>query len=100
MADDFREALRRLASDNAYRLQATNDPKSILADFNLKKHDIEALRSAAIMSGADLTEVDKLLAKPGVANYPLGADMLMDNGCCCCCCCCGDTGHEIMVSAP
>lgn len=96
-SNGFREALRRIASDNTYRIDVTANPKKLLGDFQLTKSDVEALRQAAIMSGADLTQVDALLSKPGVANYNGMKPMLMNNGCCCCCCCCGETGVEVSL---
>lgn len=95
--DGFREALRKIASDAAYRQKAIADPKSILNDFELTKRDVDALRQAAILSGADVTEIDKLMSRPDVANYDGDHPMFMNNGCCCCCCCCGETGVEILT---
>lgn len=97
--DGFREALRKIASDAAYRQQATANPKMILGDFDLKKEDVDALRKAAVLSGVDTSEIDKLMAGAGIANYDDKHPMLMNNGCCCCCCCCGEAGVDVLIEA-
>ena len=57
---DFKKALSKLASDDAYRNKATRDPNIITQDFKLSLAELEALRDAAEMSGADLKQVRKV----------------------------------------
>ena len=54
-----REQFRKLASDAAYRIKATRDPNLITQDFKLSLAELEALRDAAEMSGADLSRGQK-----------------------------------------
>lgn len=89
---DFRRVLSRLASDSAYREAATRDPDLIAKDFKLTLKELQALRQVAIMSGADVTQVNQIRAQEirTQAAERLATDI--DVSCCsCCCCCCGET---------
>jgi hypothetical protein len=86
----FREALRRIASDTAYRNSAIQNPRIVLNDFRLSLQDLRALRDAAVLSGADVSQVDNLLNQSQVGPIPADA-------CCCSCCCCGETGVDIVM---
>lgn len=97
--DEFRKALTRLATDAAYRKQATQDPTLITKDFKLSLRDLQALRQVAVLSGADLTTVNKVRAESFAHFSPeftklgqggLAADVNV-SCCSCCCCCCGET---------
>jgi len=118
-ASEFRRALARLASDPAYRERAMNDPSVITADYKMTLKDLQSLREVAVMSGADVTEVNKLRAQSlsavafgNIATLGPGASEVLKNpgniaadvnvSCCsCCCCCCGETagGPMMMTSA-
>ena len=82
---EFRKALAKLASDDAYRLTALQDPSIITKDFKLTPHDLSALRNVAILSGARTSAIS-------LAHGSLEAADININISCCCCCCCGDTG--------
>ena len=88
--DQFRAALSKLSQDSAYRAEATKDPGRIVTDFNLSLKELSALRTAAAMSGADISVVDKLSAASIALRATKTTDV--DVSCCsCCCCCCGET---------
>jgi hypothetical protein len=104
--DEFRKALSRLATDAKYRQQATKNPEVILKDFKLSLRDLQALRQVAVLSGADISAVNKVRAREmarlsdefGVlgkgALAPAATDI--DISCCsCCCCCCGETAVSV-----
>lgn len=100
--DTFKEALMRLANDQAYRERAVGNPMVLLRDYKLGLKDLAALRRAALMSGADIRSVDRLrgreiIARAGIASARLSD---VDVSCCsCCCCCCGETAVLPMTSA-
>lgn len=87
----FKEALRKLASDTSFRNEASTNPKLITEKFKLSMQDLRSLRDAAVLSGVDIKDVDALFSK--AENQPIAAAQ----ACCCCCCCCGDTGVAIMI---
>ena len=88
--DQFRAALSKLSQDSAYRADAIKDPGRILNDFSLSLKELSALRTAAAMSGADISVVDKLSAASIALRATKSTDV--DVSCCsCCCCCCGET---------
>lgn len=92
----FREALRKLGADTTFRNEMVVAPSKIVSGsgaFKLSMQDLRALRTAALLSGVDLTEIDKLFAK--AESSPIVADG--DINCCCCCCCCGQSGAEIVI---
>ncbi|MFF4888096.1 hypothetical protein ACWD6Q_34230 [Streptomyces nigra] len=101
---NFRQALNKLASDPDYRTVATADPQRLVSDFQLEPKELEALRTAAIMSGADVTAVD-LIRADSIKQAALGRAKgetwaSMENGgsgCSCCCCCCGETSVVTIV---
>ena len=87
----FKNALSKLATDTRYRQLATTDPAKIQSDFNLSINDLSALREAAQLSGADMSQIDAIIrAQGGVAETDVDVD-LDNTRCCCCCCCCGET---------
>lgn len=92
---DFKKALTKLASDVAYRNKAIHDPNIITHDFKLSLEELESLRNAAEMSGADISQVRKLRAQSfqSLSAQPLATARIRINiSCCsCCCCCCGET---------
>ena len=95
---DFKRALTKLAGDAAYRNKAIHDPNIITHDFKLSFLELEQLRNAAELSGADLTEVTKIRANSfqhfsGVpAVHTAALKININVSCCsCCCCCCGET---------
>lgn len=92
----FREALRKLGSDTAFRNEMTSNPSKIIGTgaFKLSMQDLRAMRTAALLSGVDLTEIDKLFNKAEAS--PIAAD---STSCCCCCCCCGQSGVDVYVPA-
>jgi hypothetical protein len=103
---DFKKALTKLAGDVAYRNKAIHDPNIITHDFKLSLAELEALRNAAEMSGADLTQVRKVRAQSfsthataTVSAAAVSAAALRINiSCCsCCCCCCGETAVAPML---
>lgn len=90
----FAEVLSKLASDPGYRERAVADPATIAIDYKLTLKELQSLRQVAILSGADITNVNKLRAEEMLqridAAYLDNADV--DVSCCsCCCCCCGET---------
>lgn len=104
---EFRKALTRLASDEAYREKAQKDPQLIMNDFKLSVRDLQALRQVAVLSGADLTAVNKVraesFARLGSEFTHLGRGGLaadVNVSCCsCCCCCCGETAVLTLTAA-
>lgn len=89
----FRKVLTKLSTDKGYLSAASADPKMLIKDYpELTIQELDALRDAAILCGADVTNVDPLhsnlaSARPGSGDA-LGGDITA----CCCCCCCGTTG--------
>jgi hypothetical protein len=99
---DFKKALSKLASDAAYRNKATRDPNIITQDFKLSLAELEALRDAAEMSGADLSQVRKVRAQSfqqlSTQAPHATTDLRINISCCsCCCCCCGETAVSPML---
>jgi hypothetical protein len=98
-SSQFAAVLSRLASDPGYRGQAIAQPELIGRDFKLTLRELKALREVAILSGADVSQVNRIRAN----EYLMRADELraidrlspvadVDVSCCsCCCCCCGET---------
>ncbi len=98
--DQFRQALTRLASDPAYREQASAEPSIITKDFRLGLRELQALRQVAIMSGADVTAVNRLRAEAiskGANQSPMAQSDINISCCSCCCCCCGETAVVTLV---
>lgn len=89
--DQFKKALTRLADDKAYRTKAMKNPAVIVKDFKLSLKELSALRTVAVMSGADIKQVDRLSA--ATIDLQAGGGLAdWDVSCCsCCCCCCGET---------
>jgi len=94
-AGQFRTVLTKLATDKGY-LQATiSNPAKLLADYpDLTVEELDALRDAAVLSGADFSRIDPLHAQM-VGTRP-GAGVALGGDGCCCCCCCGVTGKITM----
>jgi hypothetical protein len=89
--DDFKSALTKLASDPDYRSKAQQDPELIQKDYGLSVKELQALRQVALLSGADVSQVDALRGKE-IANRSTEEAAAVDVSCCsCCCCCCGET---------
>jgi hypothetical protein len=106
--DEFRKALSRLATDADYREKAQKNPAIIVRDFKLSLRDLQALRQVAVLSGADVTAVNKVRAKEMARLAPefavVGKGALaatdIDISCCsCCCCCCGETAVLSVAAA-
>jgi L-alanine-DL-glutamate epimerase-like enolase superfamily enzyme len=89
----FKKALNKLATDQAFREKTLKSPESLTTEFKLSVHELRALRQAAVLSGADMTQIDSIRSraiKAGLATGNLAADWDIDISCCCCCCC-GET---------
>jgi hypothetical protein len=110
--DAFREALAKLANDRDFRDNAQAEPDLLLKDFpELGLGELQALRQVAVMSGADVSNVDNVLwnqmhlpakfLEPVPPAFPRPGPSEVAGGvhihCCCCCCCCGETA---IVLAP
>jgi hypothetical protein len=93
-SEGFKTALVRLASDSDYRQRATADPSIVTQDFQLSERDLQALRQVAVMSGADVSAVDQVVADQGQGL----ASNINVTVSCCCCCCCGETGVTVAVA--
>lgn len=98
MEQDFRRALARLATDTEYRERATREPELVTENFELSVRELVALRHVAILSGADVSQVDRVRASAierraaGELRLPDAEAIDIDISCCsCCCCCCGET---------
>jgi hypothetical protein len=89
--DKFRAALTRLATDDQYRVRAATNPTLVEKDFQLSFQELETLRQAAILSGADVTAVNKVRAKSLDENAATNMADFSISCCSCCCCCCGET---------
>jgi hypothetical protein len=96
-ASHFREALTRLANDSDYRAKTTQNPVLLTQDYHLSDKDLQALRQVASMSGADTSQIDKVV---GEWSEQQGAGLKDVNVTvsCCCCCCCGETGSVVAVA--
>ena len=93
---EFAKALRALASDARYRDAATSEPSMVPRDFKLTVRELKSLREAAILSGADVTAINRLRVGEMAAHINVSE---VDNGCCCCCCCCcGETAALVLRS--
>lgn len=88
---DFKAALTRLASEPDYRQRAIEDPEIIQRDFSLDIRELQALRQAAVMSGADVRAVDSLRGRQIAEGTARMRDDVSVSCCSCCCCCCGET---------
>jgi hypothetical protein len=92
---EFKRALVMFANNAAYRERAQKDPGLILKDFALTKPELDALGTAAILSGADVHEIDKARLNAMQADVGVHPDITGGRwsiSCCsCCCCCCGET---------
>ncbi len=89
----FKKALNKLGSDNVFREQAMKNPETLTKDFHLSIKELQGLRQAAILSGVDMTAINRARADeisrfagthPGIAKDDINIS-------CCCCCCCGET---------
>jgi hypothetical protein len=94
---EFKRALTALASDQEFRTQAIKDPRLVTRKFKLSLTELESLREVAILSGADITAVNKIRANEIASRATTAAlkrtTIDIDISCCsCCCCCCGETG--------
>jgi hypothetical protein len=93
--DTYKKALSRLASDVQYRMTSTKNPNVIMSDYPLSVKELSSLRSAAVLSGADVSAVDSLVsAAIGLSASGTDGPSIegVDVSCCsCCCCCCGET---------
>jgi len=92
--DQFREVLTRLANDSSFRAQATADPALITSNFRLSLKELQALRQVAVLSGADVSTVDRVRITSISETRP-SLDSVDVSCCSCCCCCCGDTAVSI-----
>lgn len=94
----FREVVRKLASDTAYRNRAVADPTVLHQDFKLSIQDLRTLRNAAVLSGVDVAKIDVMLNNIELSAYGAGArPAFFDDGCCCCCCC-GQAGAVVRIA--
>ena len=95
---EFQRALTVLASDGEFRAQATKDPRVITRKFKLSLTELESLREVAIMSGADVTAVNKARVQAISERVTSVSATDIDVSCCsCCCCCCGETAVAPMM---
>lgn len=86
----FKTALNRLGSDTAFRNQVMKNPVVLTKEFNLSIQELSALRQVAQLSGADMTQINKVRAV-GIGAFRTGAAEIDIDVSCCCCCCCGET---------
>lgn len=96
-ASHFRDALSRLASDTEYRDKATADPMLVAQDYHLSDKDLQALRQVAELSGADVSQVDKVVTDFS-GGEGAGLKDVNVTVSCCCCCCCGETGTVLTAA--
>jgi len=96
---EFSKVLSKLASDPAYREKATADPSLITREYKLTLKELQSLRQVAVMSGADITAVNKFRVSEFAARANLAATDVDVSCCSCCCCCCGETAVEAIASA-
>lgn len=94
----FRDVLRRLSSDTAYRNKAAADPTVLHQDFKLSIQDLRALRNAAVLSGVDVSKIDAMLNNIELSAYGAGAKPAFFDDGCCCCCCCGQAGAVVRIA--
>ncbi|MEA2998633.1 MAG: hypothetical protein QOK17_466 [Sphingomonadales bacterium] len=91
----FKKALNRLATDERFRSVATAEPAKLTESFELSVRELHALRQAAILSGVDMTRINRVrlneIERMQATSVSLAADWDIDISCCCCCCC-GETG--------
>src|SRR5438045_703531 len=85
---EFRNALTQLASDADYRARATEQPELVLRDFSLSLKELQALRQIALLSGADISAVNRIRASEITKEIGGVAEVNVDVSCCSCCCCC------------
>ncbi|MDQ3964526.1 MAG: hypothetical protein M3277_11545 [Actinomycetota bacterium] len=96
--EQFREALTKFASDPSFREEAMRSPEIVQENFKLSLEELQALRQVAIMSGADVSEVDKVRAKVFANRAGRVEATDVDVSCCsCCCCCCGETAVQTIA---
>ena len=94
--DEFRRAMKILATQTDYRDRAIKDPSMILEDFDLSARELQALAGVARLSGADLRMIDQSVAAELLADHGGLAAADVDVSCCsCCCCCCGETSVAV-----
>jgi hypothetical protein len=96
---EFSKVLSKLANDPAYREKATADPAVITREYKLTLKELQSLRQIAVMSGADITAVNKFRVSEFAARADLAATDVDVSCCSCCCCCCGETAVEMLASA-
>src|SRR4051812_17617012 len=90
---NFKKALAKLSTDEAFRQKALTHPETLTTEFHLSLRDLHALRQAAVLSGADMTQITRVRATE-MGRMATTAGSLADvdiNISCCCCCCCGET---------
>lgn len=87
----FKTALNKLGSDTEFRAQVQKNPAILTKEFRLSLTELNALRQVAQLTGADLTQINRVRAT-GIAAFK-GAEVadIDINVSCCCCCCCGET---------
>ena len=88
--NNFRNALHKLGSDNAFREEVTKNPAVLTKEFHLSIQELHALRQAAQLSGVDMRQINAARAA-GIDAFRVGAADIDINVSCCCCCCCGET---------
>ena len=86
----FKAALNRLSTDTTFRKAVLARPETLTKEFKLSLRELHALRQAAIMSGADMTRINKVRARE-IANAKATLTDIDIDISCCCCCCCGET---------
>jgi len=92
---DFQQVLKRLSSDPDYRQRAVGDPNLITSDYKLSLKELQALRQVAVLSGADVSVVDRVRSSE-ISRGAVAQLESVDVSCCsCCCCCCGDTAVSL-----
>src|SRR4051794_34842993 len=85
----FKAALNRLATDADFRTKVTANPDVLTKQFHLSVKELHALRQAAVMSGVDMTAINRAKgdALRNMAGAAGGIAHDVDVSCCCCCCC-------------
>lgn len=86
---NFKKALNRLSTDKEFRDRAVTKPEVLTTEFRLSVKELHALRSAAVLSGADMKQIQRVRGTQIAQGIGI-ADVDIDISCCCCCCC-GET---------
>ena len=87
---NFKAALSKLGADKAFRAQVEKNPAVLTKEF-LSLTELNALRQVALLTGADITQINKVRATGIAATNRAQLAAIDIDVSCCCCCCCGET---------